>query len=437
MRALIVDDEPSVRLLLSRILRREVDCAVTEATNGIEALDLLARDRYDFVVTDVMMPFMDGLELLAAIRGSPELRNMPVMVLSAVRDEAQVRQLVALGVSAYLTKPLRPSDAAVRVQRFVATLGASTHAPLAGQGRTLLGLADGSRLLIVDGDADFRHFVRSTLGHQYVCADAGGGAQGLRACLESRPAAILLGQNLGAVGAPMFLRKLRRLPGLADVPVIVAGLRGDEPPLAGADATIQRTFVPDTFKKQFAGLVAGGPPELRMLLARQELRPQMSSATEQVFGMMLGIEVFADASGPAPLVSGSDLACVTLSLPDEDSDLEFGIATARVMSERMTALFLQGGEIVAAEDVSATLQEIANIISGRLQNALRHRNDNCTVGLPLVTVLDGDLAIGEAWISVGFHNTAGDMKFTTFVRPVPRSVWRLPPAPTPPAQATA
>ena len=60
MRALIVDDEPTVRLLLGRILRREVDCAVTEATNGIEALDLLSRDHYDFVVIDIMMPIMDA-----------------------------------------------------------------------------------------------------------------------------------------------------------------------------------------------------------------------------------------------------------------------------------------------------------------------------------------------------------------------------------------
>jgi CheY-like chemotaxis protein len=420
VRALIVDDEPTVRLLLGRILRREVDCAVTEATNGIEALDLLSRDHYDFVVIDIMMPIMDGLETLEAIRSTPELRNLPVMVLSAVRDEAQVRQLVKLGVSAYLTKPLRPSDAAVRVQRFVATLGTSTHTPQQGQGRSLLGLQDGARLLVVDGDSDFRHFVRSTLGHQYLIADAEGGAQGLRACLEARPAVILLGQNLGAVAAPMFLRKLRSLPGLASVPVVVAGSRGGEDPPADADAVIQRTFIPDAFKKQFAKLVTGGTPEQRVLLARPELRPQMISATEQVFGMMLGIEVFADAGEPAPPGAGFDLACVVLSLPNEEADIEFGVATEREMGERMTALFLQGADVVTEEDVSSTLQEISNIVSGRLQNALRGRDDVCTIGLPIVSVLTKTLPIAETWAGVGFHNASGDVKFTTFVRPILR-----------------
>lgn len=420
MKALIVDDEPTVRLLLSRILRKEVDCAVTEATNGIEALDLLARHHFDFVVIDIMMPIMDGLETLEAIRNTPQLRNLPVMVLSAVRDEAQVRQLVSLGVSAYLTKPLRPSDASARVQRFVAQLGTSTHVAPQGQGRTLLGLPDGAQLLIVDGDNDFRHFVRSTLGHQYVISEAEGGAQGLRACLEARPQTILLGQNLGAVPAPMFLRKLRSLPGLAAVPVVVVGSRGNEPPLADADAVIQRTFVPDAFKKQFARLVTGGTPEQRVLLARPELRPQMISATEQVFGMMLGIEVFADAVEPPVPGAGADHACVLLSLPGEESDLLFGVATARDMSERMTALFLQGADVVTAEDVASTLQEVANIISGRLQNALRSRGDEATIGLPVVTVLSQTLPVADTWAGVGFHNGAGDVRFTTYLKPVPR-----------------
>jgi CheY-like chemotaxis protein len=137
VRALIVDDEPTVRLLLSRILRRDVDCEVTEATNGIEALDLLASQRYDFLVLDVMMPIMDGIETLETIRRTPDLRNLPVMVLSAVRDEAQVRKLVALGVSAYLTKPVRPTDASTRIQRIVATVSAAPRLAQSGSGRTL------------------------------------------------------------------------------------------------------------------------------------------------------------------------------------------------------------------------------------------------------------------------------------------------------------
>lgn len=420
MRALIVDDEPTVRLLLSRILRREVDCAVSEATNGIEALDLLARHHYDFVVLDVMMPIMDGLETLEAIRNTDKLRTLPVMVLSAVRDEAQVRQLIQLGVATYLTKPLRPSDATARIQRFVSQLGTSAHSAQPSAARSLVGLEPGARILVVDGDSDYRHFVRSTIGHEYVVAEADAGAQGLRACLEARPAAILLGQNLGAVTPAMFVRKLRSLPNLSGVPVIVATARPTDPVPPDSDATLQRSFVPETFRKQFARLVVGGAPEQKVLLARPHLRPQMISATEQVFGMMLGIEVFPDAEEPKAPEPDTDVARVRLKLTQEESDLEFGIIASRGMSEQMTALFLQGMDVVSDEDVQATLQEISNIITGRLQNSLRERGDEAQIGLPDVGRVSRDMLLAEHWAAVSFQNASGDVRFTTYVRPLSR-----------------
>lgn len=421
MRALIVDDEPTVRLLLSRILRREVDCAVSEATNGLEALDLLARHHYDFVMLDVMMPIMNGLETLEAIRNTPALRAMPVMVLSSVRDEAQVRQVIRLGVSSYLTKPLRPSDATARIQRFVARVGVAVHASQAAVARSLAGLARGARVLVVDGDPDYRHFVRSTIGHEYAVTDAASGAHGLRLCLDVRPAVILLGQNLGAVTPAMFMRKLRSLPNLATVPVIVTTARASDVVPVDADATVQRSFVAETLRRQFARLVGGGAPEQKVLLSRPHLRPQMISATEQVFGMMLGLEVFADAEDPAVPEADTDVARVPLRLPREDSDLEFGIVTTRAMSEQMTALFLQGMEVVSDDDVQATLQEISNIITGRLQNALRERGDEAAIGLPEVGPLSAPLHLSEQWAAVGFQNASGDVRFTTYVRPVSRA----------------
>jgi CheY-like chemotaxis protein len=421
VRALIVDDEPTVRLLLSRILRREVECAVSEATNGIEALDLLARHHYDFVVLDLMMPIMNGLETLEAIRTMPALRSLPVMVLSSVRDEAQVRQVIRLGVSAYLTKPLRPSDATARIQRFVSRVETAVHATQAHAARSLGGFERGARLLVVDGDSDYRQFVRSTIGHEYTVGEAETGAQGLRACLDVRPAAILLGQNLGAVTPAMFLRKLRSLPSLATVPVIVATARPSDAVPVDADATLQRSFVPETFRRQFSRLVAGGAPEQKVLLARPHLRPQMISATEQVFGMMLGIEVFADAEDPIVPDAETDVARVPLRLPQEDSDLEFGILATREMGEQMTALFLQGMEVVSDEDVQATLQEISNIITGRLQNALRERGDEAAIGLPEVGRVGAHLNLPEQWAAVGFQNASGDVRFTTYVRPMSRA----------------
>ena len=123
MRALIVDDEPTVCLLLSRILARDFDCQADQAPNGREALVLLARERYDFVLLDLLMPVMSGYETLQAIRRSPTLQHLPVMVMSTVREEARVREAIELGIASYMAKPLRPADVSARLTRIVSRLG--------------------------------------------------------------------------------------------------------------------------------------------------------------------------------------------------------------------------------------------------------------------------------------------------------------------------
>ncbi len=419
MKALIVDDEPTVRLLLSRVLRREVDCTVSEASDGIEALDLLGREHFDFVVIDVMMPMMDGIETLEAIRGSAALRHLPVMVLSAVRDEVRVRQLVSLGISAYLTKPLRPSEAAARVQRFIAAVTRSRHP--AGHSRPLDSLPDHSRILVIDGDEVFRESVRESLGQRYQVEAAESGAYGLRACLANPPAVIVLGQDLGAVPAPMFLRKLRTLPALAGVRVVLAGPLGDDHTAPEHEVTIDRNLGPEDFRDQFERLLTRAASTDNALHARPELRGQMVLAAEQVFGMLLGVEVVADVTLPATPATDADLVRIGFTLPDAGTDIEFGITMARGMSEQMTAILRQGADVVTDEGVAEALREVGSIVGVRIQNALRARGDSVTASAPVIGTVADAPGLATAWTPVGFHDAAGQVQFTAFLRPVERA----------------
>jgi len=413
VKVLIVDDEPSVRLLLSRVLRREVECQVSEATNGLEALDLLGRESFDFVVIDVMMPIMDGLETLDAIRRTPSLRHLPVMVLSAVRDEARIRQLVSLGISAYLTKPLRPLDASARVQQFVASVVSSARAAAS---RARLAVPAGARLLVVDGNAAYRGVVRDALSAQFDVAEAESGAAGLRACLETPPAAILLGQELGAVPASMFLRKVRGLPPLAHVPVVVANERGTDDPAVEADAFVSRTMVAEQLRQDVERLMAGSQAQPQLLDARPELRGQMVSAMQQVFGMLLGVDVSASDETPTSGEPTDDLVRVGFSVALWDEALEFGILLSREMSERTTAMLRPDVEVVGEDDIAATLREVAVIVASRIQNALRACGDDVTAMPPQVGPLALAPDLTNGWVPVGFRGAAGELRFTAYLR---------------------
>ena len=80
-RILIVDDEPDLRFLLRRILET-AGHEVSEAGNGADALTSVRRTRPDVVVTDMMMPVMDGVELIRRLRGDPTMKDIPIVAVS-------------------------------------------------------------------------------------------------------------------------------------------------------------------------------------------------------------------------------------------------------------------------------------------------------------------------------------------------------------------
>jgi signal transduction histidine kinase len=111
---LLVDDNADMREYVRGLLSGRFEIAL--ASNGREALEMTQRARPDLILTDVMMPEMDGFGLLAAIRGDPSLRTLPVIMLSArAGEESRIEGLDA-GADDYLTKPFTARELMARVE---------------------------------------------------------------------------------------------------------------------------------------------------------------------------------------------------------------------------------------------------------------------------------------------------------------------------------
>jgi two-component system, chemotaxis family, chemotaxis protein CheY len=104
---LVVDDSAAIRKILQRVLRQTGMAINTihEAGNGEEALKLLRAHKVDLVLTDINMPNMDGLELLAAVKGTPGWTGLPVVMITTEGGEAKVAEAVRLGAAGYVRKP--------------------------------------------------------------------------------------------------------------------------------------------------------------------------------------------------------------------------------------------------------------------------------------------------------------------------------------------
>jgi two-component system chemotaxis response regulator CheY len=104
---LVVDDSAAIRKILTRVLRQTGMAIQTihEAGNGQEALAVLRAQKVDLVLSDINMPTMDGLQLLASMKASPEWRQIPVVMITTEGGESKVGEAVKLGAVGYVRKP--------------------------------------------------------------------------------------------------------------------------------------------------------------------------------------------------------------------------------------------------------------------------------------------------------------------------------------------
>ena len=105
IKILIVDDFSTMRRIIKNLLRDLGFNNAHEAGDGATALPMLEAGDFDFVVTDWNMPIMQGIDLLKAIRQSPKLKAMPVLMVTAEAKREQIVEAAKAGVNGYIVKP--------------------------------------------------------------------------------------------------------------------------------------------------------------------------------------------------------------------------------------------------------------------------------------------------------------------------------------------
>ncbi len=112
-RVLVADDVSSVLAYFTKLLAGDYD--VITATNGIEALEAVYRDRPDVVLLDVTMPGMRGLDVCRRVKADPDLRLTPVVLVTGLTDMADRIRGIEAGADDFLTKPIHPQELRARI----------------------------------------------------------------------------------------------------------------------------------------------------------------------------------------------------------------------------------------------------------------------------------------------------------------------------------
>jgi len=193
---LVIDDEAAVRELMQRFLTKE-GFRVRTASGGEEGLRLAKELRPDAITLDVMMPGMDGWAVLSALKGDPDVADIPVIMLTIVDD----RNLgYALGASDYLTKPLDRDRLLAVLNKYRRDLS----------------------ILVVEDDVALRQLMRRVLEKEgYTVADAENGRVALERMRETLPGLILLDLMMPEMDGFEFVSEFRRRESWRAIPIIV------------------------------------------------------------------------------------------------------------------------------------------------------------------------------------------------------------------------
>lgn len=120
---LLVEDDALYSKILSYILENngyDVECA----TNGLQAMQMVDDKNYDLVVTDILMPFANGLELLSKIKTTPSSKSIKVIVMSLMEDDYYLSESLSRGADEYLRKPVTAKDLVQSIKRQLYTTAA-------------------------------------------------------------------------------------------------------------------------------------------------------------------------------------------------------------------------------------------------------------------------------------------------------------------------
>jgi signal transduction histidine kinase/CheY-like chemotaxis protein len=198
---LVIDDDADVRDMVERRLTKEGFYVVT-AQGGVEGLRLARELRPRAITLDVMMPGMDGWSVMSVLKATPELADIPVVLLTIVSDK---NLGYSLGAADYLVKPINRERLAAVLRKYRSTDG--SQPPL---------------LLVVEDDEPSREMAcRLLAGMGFEVAEAANGHEGLTRLQERVPNAILLDLMMPEMDGFQFLEEIRRHEAWRGIPVVV------------------------------------------------------------------------------------------------------------------------------------------------------------------------------------------------------------------------
>ena len=382
LRVLVANAEDFTRVFLRRALARHALVGeIREATDGVQALKLLASGHFDVLIVDLAIPVLSGLDLLEFIGSDREFRPTEIVVTTGLASEQAVRRAIELGADDYILKPYSSQLLEQRLLLCVNRL--QEKRKLASEA----GETEAPRLLVADPDLNFCAMAKSVLGADYKVDTVHAAPHLLSACLQQRPGWLLASPDLRGMDLNWIVPKLKKITPNLKAYLLTDGAMTEEAP-PGFDGYFEKTFVPERLLAGLKRLLQGGDEfGFGSDVWVETLQRESKSAVRQVFGMMTGTEPELVDDPDA----GASPSCVALDLKDSETDftchctIGYDQAMGRAVFTELAGVDAEDAE---EEDLLSTVSELLNMIAGRVKACCDDRGTDLKMGLPKIA--DGD-----------------------------------------------
>lgn len=201
---LTVDDSKTVRIIVKKAFKA-FDCEIIEASNGVEGLAAASKEKPDLILLDITMPVMDGVEMLMKIKADPELKTIPVIMLTAEGGRDNVLKIAKIGVRDYIVKPFKEEVLVEKTTRVI-SLKPLTDGPIRTKS-----IFDPANILVVEDKAAIVTQIQDGLKHTpwkvhgvHTPADA------IDYCNKQSPDAIIISLTLPDEASIPLFRQIRQ-----------------------------------------------------------------------------------------------------------------------------------------------------------------------------------------------------------------------------------
>lgn len=236
---LIIEDDRNNRFLLNHMLKKNFECEVMEAENGQIGLNILIDKMPDLILLDISMPVMDGYKTLEIIRTNQVLKNIPVLVITALGDSKVVSNLAEKGICDFLLKPIDIDDSVRRIKKILEKI--------TDDGKDDVKIEE--HILIVDEDTRFVQFFKSLLSKQYSIHEAVRGSDGIDVYSKYQTKYVFISDGLSLLDKKILTQKIRELAtdSVVSIYLLVDDLTKLSTKVFNYDGIIKRTLDKDLF----------------------------------------------------------------------------------------------------------------------------------------------------------------------------------------------